>query len=261
MTVALIVSLMTLMFLAIACQGKTDAGVAPADTLTLQPTYTPLPTLEPLPTYTPYPTYTMYPTTTATRIPTSTPKPSPMQTGEWSGTGEWYRDPLFEDALTKHFQKQGFSHTAAAALLNADPQGWSSDLFLGLVCVGSFKAVYIWSYNFVIPDGFDAYTIGIWDKVAGEWTDYTSARFTPIITDTGSAIYITNQAQVGQIIDIIKDTDRLENLPNLAMSAIIYDSMNTAGEHMGSEFNPAGWQDAALYLGCLTAAANGDSSV
>ena len=75
-----IIAIAVVLLAVAACQGETVIVEVPADTPTLQPTYTPLPTLEPLTTYTVtpiHPTNTPMPTSTAITTPPPTPRPTP----------------------------------------------------------------------------------------------------------------------------------------------------------------------------------------
>ncbi len=275
-----IIIIAIILLVVVACQGETVIVEVPVDTPTPQPTYTPLPTLEPLathtpyptstaypthtplPTYTPYPTYTLYPTATptlkptvtpaptATRRPTNTPKPTPTPESQWTETGSWYRDSSFEDALTDYLRQEGFNEVVTVASLDADPQGWSADILLSLGCIGDIKVFYISPYDSIIPDDVDAYTVGIWDDSTGEWVSPTHDYFNPIFTDDGSSIYIFNQTQARQVLDVIKKSDEQRNRSNRALNVIMYDSTDDQGTLLGSAFDPTGWRDVIAYLPC-----------
>ena len=153
--------------------------------------------------------------------------------------------------MTDELKQEGFNWAVVDATLDADLAGRHNDLYLSLVCLDSLKTVYIWTYDVVVPDDVDAYIVGIWDDSIGEWIDgATHGYYNPTITDDGSGIYIFNQTQTRQILDVIKKADQQRNHPSRAMTVILYSSGDKQGTRLGSSFDPTGWQDAIAYLPC-----------
>ena len=231
----------------------------PAPTWPPLPTYTPFPTLASLPTYTPYPTHTPYPTWTPvpppsptprpTDVPTPTPQPAPTPE-TWKGTGNWYRDTEYEIALRPILQAQGIDESGTFATLDADPDAWASDMSLTLGCLLSSRLIYLFPYSLSVASEVDTYVVGMWNDSTETWKDgEVHFYYNPVLTDDGSAIFIVNNAQIRQILDILRTADRNQN-PKHAMNVGMYDSTDEDGVEFWSEFDPAGLQDALEYLDC-----------
>ena len=267
--------------------GKVQAGiqatVSAVPTATPHPTYTPLPSATPYPTLTPLPTYTPYPTwtpePTATPYPTNTPKPTatpyptytPVPTSrptpttrptarptptavsdKWSSTGNWYRDRDREQALDAWMKAEGVDADARFATLDAVPGAWASDVFLTLGCIASIKVIYLNPYTYSVPTEVDTYTIGIWDNSAESWKEGEIRHYEdPILTDDGSSIYISNQAQVNQMFSIIQASIQQQNR-HQALNVGIYDSDSDDDDiSLWGELDATGLGDAIDYLGCF----------
>lgn len=262
-------------FLAIACQDEIVVVEVPANTPTPQPTYTPFPTLEPLPThtpyptstayptqtplpaYTPYPTYTLYPTATptpkptfapaptVTRRPTNTPKPT--SNSGWENTGDWYRDRDYEYNIGENLRAEGYNQDAHLVTLDAPPGSLLSQISLTLGCIGTHKVAYLTPYD-SMPPGIDVYYIGVWNTAASEWEGQHHHYYNPTFTDDGSAIYIVNQAQIRQMLAVLRTVSQSRS-QHETLSAGVYD--DDGDSHLLSDFDVAGLQDALDYLPCF----------
>ena len=223
------------------------ATATPEPTATPQPTATPYPTYTPAPTATPQPTYTPYPTYTPE--PTDTPQPTP--TSEWVATGHWFRDREYELTLNAALAARGYDHETYVATLDSDPNSLASKVSLSLACILETRVMYLQPYSFLVPQDVDTYTVGIWDDatetfVAGAAHTYSD----PVLTDDGSAIYIPNNAQINQIMAVIKKADQNQN-PNRTLNAGMFTLSSDDDLSFWGVFDVMGLDDALRYLGCF----------
>ena len=218
------------------------------------PTTTPTP--EPAPTPTVTPTATPVPAPTPTVAPTATPVPAPTAipvTVEWKASGNWYRDTEYEQILTEVLKETVPYEVdnVRVATLDATPGSADADLFFTLACLESTQVAYLTSYSFEISEYVNTYVFGIWDEANERYLEnHEHFYYSPTITDDVSGIYITNTAELFQIINTMTYAARsLE--PNQYFIAGMWESGNDAVLDLWSEFNPTGIDDALLYLGCF----------
>ena len=169
---------------------RVEATKAAAPTATPQPS--PTPTSQPTPTQRPQPTATPHPTPTA--VPTTT---------ERQLTGNWYRNADWEHSLTLAMKEidPGTAYEIRVATLDAPPESPDQDLALSLGCVGPTQVAYLTPYSGEILDYVDSYVFGIWDVSEDAYLDgHVHFYYSPILTDDGASIYITNNAQLRQIL-------------------------------------------------------------
>ena len=248
-------------------------SLSPLPTLAPLPTLVPLATLVPLPTYTPYPTPTLAPTATpmleptptstprpvptrsptATPRPTSTPRPTATPTpsrDEWESSGDWYRDTDYELRINEALRAQNIPGKARVATLDAIPTAWSADLSLSVGCINEIGIAYLTPYSWEVSPLVDTYAVGMWDDEEDEWIDDDLGWYRePLLTDDGSAIYISNQAQVRQIVRILEAANRNRN-PDLVLNAGMFAADNDNVDALWAEYDPDGLEDALDYLGC-----------
>ncbi len=243
----------------------------PQPTATPYPTYTPAPTPTPQPTYTPYPTYTPEPTARPTPTPTSTPSPTatprppatprptatlrptfaPVPVATWVATGNWYRNTDYEHSVREIMAAQGTDGDPYFATLDSDPESIASEVSLTLACILGTRLMYLEPYSAVVPQAVDSYTVGIYD--AGTKSFVTGASHTyadPILTDNEAAIYIRNNAQISQIVAVIKKADANRN-PNRALNAGMFSFSKDDDFAAWGVFDVTGVDDALEYLGCF----------
>ena len=224
-------------------------GVATAtvneSTPTEGPTSTPSPTATaaPISTPTPAPTATPEPTATPTPQPTATPVPEP---GSWSSTGLWYRNVAHELALLESLDGVG---TAEVATLDAVLTGGRAELSLSLGCVAGLQVAYLTPYSFVVSPLVDTYAVGIWNADTGEWEGDLGSYTDPVVTDDNSSVFISNRAQLRQIVRILMTAAANRN-PDLALNIGMFDSTTEDGASNWGEFDPTGLQDVLGYLPC-----------
>ena len=123
-----------------------------------------------------------------------------------------------------------------------------ADLFFTLACIGPTPVAYLTSYSFQIPDNVNTYIFGIWDNANEKYLEnHEHLYHSPTITDDGSGIYITNTAELRQILDTMtyaaKDLE-----PDQYLISGMWESDSDADLDLWSEFDPAGIDDALLYL-------------
>ena len=216
----------------------------PAPTATPEPTATPRPSPTPTPTLTPTPS----PTPTATPLPTpaATPTPEPNQ---WEFTGYWSQSPDYEWTINEALDAEGYDGEARVATLDAIPTAWAADVSLSIGCIASLGIAYLTPYSWEVPPSVDTYVIGMWNDKTDSWEDDDLGWYSsPILTDDGSAIYVSNQAQVRQIIRILEKADQNRN-PDLVLTAGMFDS-NEDGLGLWGEFDPDGLKEVLQYLPC-----------
>ena len=165
---------------------------------------------------------------------------------EWESTGNWYRDHEYETSLNAALEAQGTDAKSRVATLDAPPELLASDLSLSVGCFTGAKVMYLTPYTFVVPPSVDTYVAGIWNTEAGEWVEVLHYR-NPILTDDGSAIYVSNNAQIRGIVEVLRKADKNVD-PNLKLSVAAWDSAAEGG--LLSNFDPTGLDDALAYLPC-----------
>ncbi len=211
------------------------------------PTHTPTPTPTPTQTATPTATLTPTPIPTATLKPTSTPTPDPSQ---WTSSGFWYRDHGFETQLAAVLRSLDIPGTAEAATLDAIPSGWAADLSLSLVCLADDRIAYLFPYSAVVSPSADTYVVGMWNEEIGDWLEEDLGWYgSPILTDDGSGIFMTNVAQINQIIRVL-ETAVINQNPNLVLNIGVFDSTTEDGYSEWGTYDPTGLRDALNYLPC-----------
>ena len=261
---------------------EVEARLAAAPTATPYPTATPRPTYppppprvvvatatpEPTPSPTPRPTIpppTPFflatlppPTPTPALIMPVIPKPVPPQVtppptpsaSEWEGTGDWYRDHDYEAGLKMAMEALGQMPPIGVATLDASARATFQDLSLSLGCIGPTKVAYLTPYV-AVPAGADTYTFGVWNTSASEWESGQVLRVSnPGFTDDGSAVYIYSQAQVREILAIIRQADA-NQAPGLVLSGGIFVDGADDDSGVWGDFVPAGYEDALDYLPCF----------
>ena len=146
---------------------------------------------------------------------------------------------------------EGLEDEARVAILDANPASPAADLSLSLGCIGSFQVSYLAPYSLAVPPSVDTYIVGIWDEETGSWMDGNLGRYGSLqITDDGSAIYVSNRAQVRQIVGILATAAGNLN-PDLVLNVGMFDSENEEGPSVWAEFDPTGLEDALRYLPCF----------
>ena len=209
-------------------------------------------TVEPPPTRTfltmPTVIYVPPPAPVSTAAPRPTPAPEPIQ---WESTGHWYRDLVYESFLNGVLKEEGLDGQSSGATLDAMPTGWAADLNLTLACITDLGVAYLTPYSWVVPPSADTYVIGMWDGEAGDWVQEGLGWYkNPLITDDGSAIYITNRIQLRQIITLL-ETALVNRNPDLTLNVGIFDSENEDVVELWGVFDTTGLQDALQYLPCF----------
>lgn len=137
------------------------------------------------------------------------------------------------------------------ATLDAIATAWSADLSLSLGCIDGLGVVYLTPYSWVVPPSVDTYAVGVWNEKTDSWVEGDLGWYKdPLITDDGSAIYVTNQTQLRQIIRILEKANQNRN-PDLVLNVGMFDSKNDDMEDLWGEFDPTGLQDALQYLPCF----------
>ena len=213
------------------------------------------PTLEPTPTPRPAPTATPTPRP----APTATPTPAPVPTAvpaaaEWKASGNWYRDTEYEQILTEVLKDLVPYEVddVRAATLDATPGSADTDLFFTLACLKSTQVAYLTSYSFEISEYVNTYVFGIWDDANETYLEnHEHFYYSPTITDDGSGIYITNTAELRQIINTMTYAAKgLE--PDQYLIAGMWESDNDAALDLWSEFDPAGIDKVMQYLDCFS---------
>ena len=209
------------------------------------------------PTATPYPTATPRPTH-ALALPhvlvvTPTPRPSSLTpvASEWENTGDWYRDHEYESGLKMVMEVLGSDAPISVATLDASAWATFQDLSLSLGCIGPTKVAYLTPYA-TIPDDSDTYAFGLLDTATGEWEPGQVLWVSnPSFTDDGGAVYISSQAQIREIVAIIRQ--KVENRsPGLVISgAIFVEGVEDDESMVSGDFVPAGYEDALAYLPCF----------
>ena len=236
----------------------------PGPTAMPSPTNTPYPTPTPNPTATPYPTYTPVPTPTPTLVPTptliptstpsptatSTPTPTPTPTA-WTSTGHWYRNTDWESGSNDLLAGMGINSQFYIATLDAIPSSVVLDISFSLGCIDDLKIAYMSPYARQVPPSVDVYTVGMRNRRTGAWVnDETHEYRNPVITDDGASVYLTNQAQLRQIVESMRSAIRTAT-PGLVLSMGMYDSTDEEDQGLWGEFDPKGLQDALQYLPCF----------
>ena len=221
----------------------------------------PSPTQQPTPTFTPQPTLapTVAPTATPRPEATATPTPLPTPTAipsatEWKASGNWYRDTEYEQTLTEVLKETVPYEVddVRVTTLDATPGSAETDLSFTLACLESAQVAYLTSYSFEIPENVNTYAFGIWDDTNGRYLEnHEHLYYSPIITDDASGIYITNRAELRQILNTM--TYAAEGLdPDQYLVAGMSESDNDADLDLWSEFDAVGIDDALQYLGCFS---------
>ena len=225
-------------------------------TATPRPTYTRVPprfvvaTATPEPTSTPRPTLPPPPPTLAIVVPEPAPTPTPVLS-EWENGGDWYRDHDYELGLKTAVEAMGMDVPISVATLDSSLLGTFQDLSLSLGCIGLTNLAYLTPYSFVVPSSVDTYTIGVWDTSAGEWESDQVLRISnPGLTDDKAAVFISSNAQIREIVDILKGADANQK-PELVLTGGIFDGATEDGEGVWGEFVPTGLEGALDYLPCF----------
>ena len=216
---------------------------------TATPVPTPEPTVKPTPTRyrKPLPTLTLEPTPTMEPTPTPEPTAAPP---EWEYTGYWSRDPDLEKGIgiaVAAILPAGTEYEVKVATLDAVPHADSRDLYLSLACIGDARAIYLAAYNQDVLSDMESYSLGIWSSIGG-WTDDVLQYLSPVLTEDGSMIYITNQAEQREILDMLHAADSLSEGHSLGAGIWPPDTSQLPGQT--SWLNPSGIGDALEYLGC-----------
>ena len=235
-----------------------------APSATPQPTYTPYPTLAPLATATPYPTYTPYPTPTAmatpTQIPTPAPSPTPWPTPTttptprvWSQSGYWYRDTDYEQSLVSVLKETApwiEASDVKVATIDALSDSSIQDLRLSLGCLGDLQIGYLLPYTYSVPAWVSSHSYGFWDTEAKTWSEDFTEFYDQVLTDDGGAIYISNRAQLRQIVNKLRTATGPLPRGNVLVAAM-WSADSSSQNLLMSDLDPAGLEDALAYLGCF----------
>ena len=237
--------------MAIATDAPPTSPVPPQPVATSTPIPTPTPSQ--VPTDTPLPTATARPTPAPTLTPTSVPTPAATLPPEsWSASGYWFRDVAMEIALKQRLVSLGVSQSEPvySASLDANPEAFATQSFLTLACLLNAKVLYLTPYSYAVPPMTDAFKVGIWDISEAAWIeDAVLTYYDPGFTDDGSAIFINNQSQIRQILDVIREAERNPRQGRV-LSAVIYEEGNDEAA-LWSDFDPTGLPDALQYLPCF----------
>lgn len=224
----------------------------PSATPSPQPTATPAPTPTaiPAPTATQTPTPTPTATATPTRRPTRTPTPTP-ESRQWEPVGNWSQDLVYESSLNATLKSEGYDSQAKVATLDAVATAWMADLSLSLGCIDGLGVVYLTPYSWEVPPSADTYVVGLWNDETDDWVEDAVGWYrNPVVTDDGSAIYVTNQSQVRQIIRILERANQNRN-PDVVLNVGMFDSENDDVLGLWGDFDPTGLRAALQYLPCL----------
>ncbi|MYE42267.1 MAG: hypothetical protein F4X27_18885, partial [Chloroflexi bacterium] len=218
------------------------------------PTATPVPepTPRPTPTSTAIPTPTIAPTPTPTRTSVLTPTAIPTA-AERQLPGNWYRNADWEHSLVEIMKgiDPDTAYEVRVATLDATPDSADQDLAFSLGCIGPTQVGYLSPYSGEMLDYVDTFVFGIWDDAAGEYlADHEHFYSSPVLTDDGLSIYITNNAQLRQIITTL--THAAEGMePAQSLVSGMWDQDDDDDFGLWSEFDSAGIGDALWYLGCF----------
>ena len=214
----------------------------------------PDPTPTPSPTQTPQPTPTSMPSPTV--APTQRPIPTPTAvptTAERRLTGNWYANADWEHSLANIIREidPTTAYEIRVATLDATPDSPDQDLAFSLGCIGPTQVAYLSPYSGEILDYVNTFVFGIWDASDSAYlANHENIYSSPVLTDDGSSIYITNIAQLRQILATLTfAADGLET--GHLLIAGMWESDNDTVVGLWSEFDPAGIDDAIRYLGCL----------
>lgn len=122
---------------------------------------------------------------------------------------------------------------------------------LSLICSHGYKSAYLTPYPYSVPSSVDTYDFGVWNNKAEEWTEGQHQRYrSPVLTDDGSSIFISNNTQLGEILDVLRAAEASQN-PDLIFNAGMFDSTKDDGESLWGEFDVTGLEDALEYLPCF----------
>ena len=121
---------------------------------------------------------------------------------------------------------------------------------LSIGCIAGLGIAYLTPYSWEIPPSVDTYVVGMWNDKTDDWVEDDLGWYSsPILTDDGSAIYVSNQAQIRQIIRILEKADQNRN-PDLVLTAGMFDSVNDDVLGLWGEFDPDGLKEVLQYLPC-----------
>ncbi|MYC38089.1 MAG: hypothetical protein F4X66_14415 [Chloroflexi bacterium] len=143
------------------------------------------------------------------------------------------------------------AYEVRVATLDATPDSADQDLAFSLGCIGPTQVGYLSPYSGEMLDYVDTFVFGIWDDAAGEYlADHEHFYSSPVLTDDGLSIYITNNAQLRQIITTL--THAAEGMePAQSLVSGMWDQDDDDDFGLWSEFDSAGIGDALWYLGCF----------
>ncbi len=169
---------------------------------------------------------------------------------DWEASGNWHRNADYEWGLNVALDNRGGDLRAYVATLDASADTWASDLSLSLGCIGESKVMYLTPYWHDVSVSIDTYTIGIWNNEAGEWVEDQRGLYNnPGLTDDGSAIYIANDAQIREIVDIIQEANT-NQIPEQVLNVGMWNS-ESEDEDLWGNMDPVGLEDALSYLPCF----------
>ena len=179
-----------------------------------------------------------------------TPNPTSAQ-GLPLTFGNWYQDLAYETSLNAFLESEGINSRTQVVTMDAALTGWGPDLSLSLGCITGLAVAYLSPYSYVVPQMVDTYVVGVWDREAVSWVHEDLGRYhAPVITDDGSAIYVTNRTQLLQIVAILRTANENQH-PNLILSAGMFDSRHEDVPGLWGQFDPTGLDKALRYLTCL----------
>ncbi len=229
-----------------------------AETLTA-PTATPAPeptpNPQPTPTVAPTATPTPRPAPTATPAPARVPTPVPA-TAEWKATGNWHRDAARELTLAETLKNVApfADDDLRAATLDATSSIAGRDLFITLACLGPTPVANVTSYSFEIPEYVNPYVYyGIYDVANEEYVGHFYHSYDgPSIADDGSGIYIADAVELRLLINAMTYATEEPDPDHIFVTGIWERDSDKQDLSLWSEFDPAGVDDALLYLGCFS---------
>ena len=96
----------------------------------------------------------------------------------------------------------------------------------------------------------DAYFVAIWNEITEKFVEGDSAfYYDAVITDDGSALFISHRLQIDNIIRMLEKLDQNRH-PELELSINMFDSEDDDAEEFWADFDPTGLRDALAYLPC-----------
>ena len=190
---------------------------------------------------------------TQTPVPTEPPPTPTPTTPHFSFTGGWYQDPIAEEFVSQYMSSTLAIDAPDVRMVTLDPKlgAFDQDMVLTLACIETLAGVYLSPNTADSIQSIDTAYFGIWDSVTRQYSETTELVIpNPTFTDDLSEIYIFNQSQARQIINILRTAAR--GLPyGQTLVAGLWDSTDDNTSDLWSHFDPAGLDQVLDYLHCF----------